>query len=158
MIEGLDWAEDAKERFDVIRKNFPQLEILLDKLRNGHREYNKNIAGKPWHIRPVDLLEKLARYALRILEIPVKREFYSSDFNTDGLKGQDRIISLCKQVGATEYINSPGGKGLYDEEFFLKEGIKLTFLPEYRGGCDSIVDRLYTGEPKDIRKEIYDNL
>jgi hypothetical protein len=44
------------------------------------------------------------------------------------LRGQDRIIHLCKELGATEYINPPGGKSLYRASDFLETGIKLYFL------------------------------
>lgn len=71
------------------------------------------------------------------------------------LKGQERIIAICKKLGASEYINSPGGLELYDEDSFSKEGIKLTFLPEWRGSHDSMLERLVYENPEDIRAEIY---
>lgn len=44
------------------------------------------------------------------------------------LKAQDRIIEACKYLGADTYINSFGGKDLYSEEFFKKNGIELKFI------------------------------
>lgn len=76
----------------------------------------------------------------------------------DDLRGQDRIIALCKKIGATEYVNSPGGKDLYTEKIFLDNGIKLTFLPEWVGPNDSIIERLANENPMDIRKKIYDQI
>jgi hypothetical protein len=46
----------------------------------------------------------------------------------DGLKGQDKVLALCKQVGAESYINSIGGMTLYSREAFLHQGIDLRFL------------------------------
>lgn len=84
---------------------------------------------------------------------------FSSSLNIDpDIHGQDRMLAICKKLGATEYINSPGGKGLYDKGTFAKEGIKLTFLPEYKGSYDSILERLEKERPENIRKEILDNL
>ena len=37
----------------------------------------------------------------------------------------ERLIHLCKQAGATEYISGPTAKGYVDETQFEKEGIKL---------------------------------
>jgi hypothetical protein len=44
------------------------------------------------------------------------------------LKGQDRVISICKALGATTYINPPGGIGLYDAGVFDQQGLELRFL------------------------------
>jgi len=44
------------------------------------------------------------------------------------LKGQDKVIALCKALNTTTYINSIGGMELYDKEDFLKQGIKLQFI------------------------------
>ena len=61
------------------------------------------------------------------------------DINTDlyisselskkqGLKGEERIIEICKVMDADVYINPCGGRKLYVYEHFKKENIKLFFL------------------------------
>lgn len=45
-----------------------------------------------------------------------------------GLNGEDRILSICKQFGATHYVNLPGGRELYSTETFQDHGIKLGFI------------------------------
>jgi hypothetical protein len=44
------------------------------------------------------------------------------------LSGQDRVIELCKRVGATQYFNAIGGRGLYDAAAFADAGIELSFV------------------------------
>ena len=44
------------------------------------------------------------------------------------LKGQDKVLNICKNIHATEYYNAIGGKELYDYEEFLKYGIDLKFV------------------------------
>lgn len=44
------------------------------------------------------------------------------------LKGKDKVISICKQLNSTEYINAIGGKNLYNKLEFEKQGIKLNFI------------------------------
>lgn len=44
------------------------------------------------------------------------------------LKGKDKVISICKQLGADEYINAIGGQELYDKKEFAENGIRLNFL------------------------------
>ena len=52
------------------------------------------------------------------------------------LKGQDKVIAICKKTGATDYYNAIGGQELYDAEDFKKENINLHFIStnpiEYR--------------------------
>ena len=59
----------------------------------------------------------------------------SFDKHTE-LKGKDKVISICNQLGANEYINAIGGQELYDKKEFAENGIKLNFLQanlrEYR--------------------------
>jgi WbqC-like protein family len=52
----------------------------------------------------------------------------SSNFNNNQLKAQDRILDICLQLRAENYINPIGGVELYDKEIFEKSGIKLNFI------------------------------
>lgn len=53
----------------------------------------------------------------------------SSEVDIDHeLKGRDKVLSICKAVGADHYINAIGGRELYNKEDFAKEGIKLNFI------------------------------
>lgn len=44
------------------------------------------------------------------------------------LRGEEKVIAICKKLGATEYINAPGGRSLYSKSTFSDEGISLSFL------------------------------
>ncbi len=44
------------------------------------------------------------------------------------LKGEDKVIEICKLLNATEYYNAIGGIDLYSFENFRKNNIKLIFL------------------------------
>lgn len=60
---------------------------------------------------------------------------WSTDY--DSVEGKtDRLISLCQQAGADEYISGPSARAYMDEELFRRSGIKLTYVdysgyPEY---------------------------
>ncbi|HDX9591111.1 TPA: WbqC family protein [Bacillus pseudomycoides] len=41
---------------------------------------------------------------------------------------EERILTICKHLQASEYINPIGGRELYDKQKFQQEGIKLSFL------------------------------
>lgn len=60
---------------------------------------------------------------------------WSSDFDLVGGKSE-RLISLCKQAHATEYISGPTAQSYLDEALFLQEGITVRYMdysryPEY---------------------------
>jgi hypothetical protein len=50
-----------------------------------------------------------------------------------GLKGQERILFICEENAASQYVNPPGGKALYSEALFSGKGITLSFVtPELK--------------------------
>lgn len=53
----------------------------------------------------------------------------SSILNKDNnLRGQEKVLAICEELGATHYINVPGGKDLYDREAFGRRGVQLSFI------------------------------
>lgn len=62
--------------------------------------------------------------------LDIKTEFIiSSDLEKDcEQKGQDKVLSICKLLGATEYYNAIGGQKLYSFEDFKAQDITLKFL------------------------------
>lgn len=44
------------------------------------------------------------------------------------LRSEAKVIALCKNRGATDYVNPIGGVELYSKSNFLKEGMQLHFL------------------------------
>ncbi|HEX8397609.1 MAG TPA: WbqC family protein [Pyrinomonadaceae bacterium] len=70
----------------------------------------------------------------------------SEIYNNRELKAQDRILDICKQEKASEYVNPAGGTELYDRRNFSENGVKLFFLkPQpftYRQFGDEFVPHL----------------
>jgi hypothetical protein len=44
------------------------------------------------------------------------------------LKGQDKIIEICRKLNTTQYVNAIGGKELYTKDAFLDNTIELNFI------------------------------
>ena len=44
----------------------------------------------------------------------------------------ERLVSLCAQSGASEYVSGPAAKDYVDEQLFAKAGIALTWF-DYEG-------------------------
>lgn len=67
----------------------------------------------------------------------------SSELKKDNsLKGEDKILDICKILGASDYINPIGGYELYSQEAFCKEGIRLNFL-----NCKTVSYKQFNIEP-----------
>lgn len=53
----------------------------------------------------------------------------SSDLKKNNeLKGQEKVLHICKLLGADMYLNAVGGKELYSSDAFFDKGIELRFL------------------------------
>ena len=69
-------------------------------------------------------IRKISEYLCMDTEIVV-----SSTLNKDNsLRGQQKIVEICKILSADEYINAIGGKDLYSYEVFEDNGMMLRFL------------------------------
>lgn len=70
----------------------------------------------------------------------------SSLHKNNEIRGQEKVISICKLMGATEYINAIGGQHLYDFSAFEFNGIQLKFLKsnsiQYDQGKKAFVENL----------------
>jgi hypothetical protein len=69
-------------------------------------------------------LQKVADY----LHLETRIEATSAIYPKEGRTGEDRILDICQREGATNYVNLPGGRDLYDAESFASSGIELLFL------------------------------
>jgi hypothetical protein len=117
--------ETAYRKAPRFREIFPLMQEIME-FRNA------NIAAFN-----VNLISRIAAHlGLRA------RLLLSSDICKDEqLIGQDRIIDICKRLGATRYVNAVGGARLYQAERFEHEGLDLRFLevgtsvyPEHKQG------------------------
>ena len=52
----------------------------------------------------------------------------SVKYQNADLKGQARILDICAQEQTEQYVNAPGGRGLYDSESFDLANVELRFL------------------------------
>jgi hypothetical protein len=62
------------------------------------------------------------------LKITTPLERTSTIYNNQHLKGQHRILDICKQEAVQEYINPIGGIEIYDRSLFDSNNIKLHFI------------------------------
>ncbi|WP_439559428.1 WbqC family protein [Dyadobacter sp.] len=133
----------------------------------------------PYYQKAFDLIEEIVNldvrtiyeltlYALQrtcaYMEIDTEIIPSSTIYNNTHLKGQDRILDICKQEGARHYINPIGGMELYDKSKFEGEGIKLDFIKslpspyiQFKNAFVpwlSIIDILMFNNPEEIRAQL----
>lgn len=112
--------------------------------------YFKKVFEREWDML-VDLDEELLHYIAGKLNINIPF-IKSSELGIEGA-GTERLISICKEVGADSYLSGIGGKDYLDEVMFKKENIKLIYQefqhPVYRQRFEdfepnmSIIDLLF---------------
>ncbi|WP_435235562.1 WbqC family protein [Psychromonas sp. PT13] len=93
-----------------------------------------------------DFIFHSIRYITKTLNIKTKL-IISSSMNIDSvLKGQDKVIAICRSLNASRYINPIGGRELYNKSSFSVAGIELFFQKvgnvQYDQGGKSFVESL----------------
>ena len=110
----------------------------------------------------VAILDRVCQY----LDIPFEYVYFS-EMNLDlgPVEGPgDWALRISEALGAEEYVNLPGGVGIFDPLRFEEVGIRLTIrnLPAFEytcRGCEfvpglSIIDVLMWNPPEKVRKYI----
>lgn len=90
------------------------------------------------------------------LSIDVNYLVSSAINKDDNLKGKDKVIDICKNLGATSYVNAIGGQHLYSKDDFRKENIELYFLKSGNIPRLSIIDVMMNYPPEYIRNMLND--
>lgn len=108
---------------------FEEIYDLVVRVLNGTYESIGHMASQS--------LKEVCSY----LEIPTVFAHSSEmGYDNSNLERAERLIDICKLEKIKIYINLPGGRSLYDKEYFMKRGIELKFI-----------------EPNDVVYNQYDN-
>ncbi|MDH0850670.1 MULTISPECIES: WbqC family protein [Delftia] len=87
-------------------------------------------------------------------------EISSELYGNQNLRGTARVLDICRQEAASVYVNLPGGRNLYSQADFSREGMDLLFLDgpmreysqagtEFHSGL-SIIDVLMFNSPEEV--------
>lgn len=106
----------------VLKNNYIKAPYFLDTfnlLSNLFDYKEKNIS-----LFIANSLKQICEY------LEIKTSFYfSSELNKNNeLKGQSRVLDICRLLKADIYINPIGGKAIYVKEEFKRNNISLFFL------------------------------
>ena len=149
LIRDLRFRKGAQNEMESMMPRFPAL-TAPTRLPASFADAVRALGGPP-----VDYIVELLRLAAEIMHLPW-RVMHSSELALPReLRGQDRIIAICKACGATSYLNAPGGRDLYEPSVFADAGLQLRFLPAHVGSYDSIAQRLATEDADLVAAEIH---
>ncbi len=143
-IDGLRFSDGRYSEWRNALRNFP---CFADK--SALTASVSKLEGTP-----LDYIVSLLKQCCEGLEIPFNVTRSSALNLSPELRGQDRILEICRHFGAKEYINSPGGRELYEAAAFADRGIKLQFLQPYEGDMASIGQLLAGMDFASLKKEI----
>lgn len=124
-INEIDIADDSV----FVRKQLSTIEMAYKKAPYFDETFE--IAQKIYSSTSDKLSDRLfesIKAVCEYLDIDTKLILSSEMDKDDNLKGKDKVISICKELGADTYINAIGGTSLYDKEEFKNNGIRLNFL------------------------------
>jgi hypothetical protein len=149
LIRELEFASDARERLDWRLARYGWLDAAASEAAARIDAFLRGPLGAV-----VDFLEDGLRLVTGLLglEVPMVR---SSVLGLDpSLRGQERVVAAAAAVGATHYVNAPGGRRLYRAETFRRSGIELSFLRPYGGGIFQLLPALFTDGPEAVRRDV----
>lgn len=109
MLRTLEMAYRKAPCFDEV---YPLLEGIL-------RHEEDNLGAFLSH--QLQVLSRFMGLDTRI--VPSSQVYANAD-----LTAQARILDICRQEGATRYVNAQGGRELYQAEAFAAAGIDLRFI------------------------------
>jgi len=122
LINQVTVGNRQNKLIETIRHRYgkaPQFSAVFALVENILRQHEKNLAR---------FLDYQLRQICDYLGLHPKWYVSSSLQKDNELRGQDKVLAICEELGATHYINVPGGKSLYDREAFAGRGTQLSFI------------------------------
>jgi len=121
-VEVLGNAIYNKKLQKTIESNYkkaPQYANVFPVIESIINQDEKNIAK---------YLEYSIKRICDYLSIKTELILSSTIDKNNALFGQDKVIEICKVLGANEYMNAIGGQEMYSYDAFKSQEIKLGFL------------------------------
>lgn len=153
IADGLDWKKTILRQVEYYRKKAPYYETV-------HQLLGECLSSDETSITKLNgrCLQAVCDYiGIRFnMEISSELNLNYSNVQVTG----DWALTICEQLGATEYFNPPGGMALYEKDRFGQHNIKLHFVKpdlksynQYRSNFLpglSIIDVMMFNHPAEI--------
>ena len=113
---SIEWRDDHWRKISLSYRNAPFYDLYADDLEETFQ--------KEWELLfdlDLELLKKSMQWLG--LNLPMVRE---SELKVGG-KSTERLINICKAVGADTYVSGRGGRNYIDSQQFEQQGIRLVY-------------------------------
>ena len=140
---GASWREKHLETLRHAYSSAPHFKRVFEELEELYM-------GREW-ARLAEINSAMLAWFMKEMEIET-RVALESELGTGGLS-TERIVNICRAVGADVYLSGSGGRDYMDEALFEKAGLKLEYqkyehpaYPQVHGGFEpfmGIVDLLF---------------
>lgn len=125
--EGNTWAQEHWKKLVLNYQKAPHFAEIAAWLEPVYLQTNESLLS--------DINRKFLEAICRYLQIETT---IKNSWDYELVDGKtERLLSLCMQASATEYISGPAAKSYVDESLFTNQGITLTWFdysgyPEYK--------------------------
>lgn len=125
-ISDRAWAD---QHWAILQQSYGRAPFFAER-----REWLEELYRGSHDRRLSDINRRFIEAICRVLGIATKLT-WSTDYRAEGRK-TERLLSLCAQSGATEYLSGPSAKAYLEEERFAQNGVTLIYMdysgyPEY---------------------------
>lgn len=155
--------------------------VISDDFSKLHKTIEMSYKKAPYYNETMQILDNVFQFPDKRFNYFIKNSFaqildylginteliLSSSLDNDKeLKGQEKILDICKKLKADKYVNTIAGEELYDKQMFKENGMELQFLnteltpyPQlnkgFVSGC-SIIDVLMMNPVERIKELLKD--
>lgn len=115
-----DLRHKTLRRLEAAYRKAPHFEVGFDLVRRCYNYDDSN-------------LFRFIRNSIEVvcnslgIETPVVTSSTLQNAGPD-LKAAERVLAVCRAVGASQYVNPIGGVELYDRDYFADQGVELRFI------------------------------
>ena len=113
------WRRKMVGTFQLAYKDAPYRSQGMELVEGVLRSASGSIA---------DLARDSVVAAMRYLGLERSLRASSADYGNAQLRGEERVLDICRREGASMYVNAPGGRSLYQRRAFEAQGVELRFL------------------------------
>ncbi|MBD3166329.1 hypothetical protein GF324_07015 [bacterium] len=119
LVTGVDWKTRLCRQLEPYHMDAPHYDTVIRFLKDALAECDHNLTNVNTTLfkRTCDFLgitTSIRKYSE--MNLPISQ--------TQSI--EELALAICREVGATEYINRPGGAGQFQAARFARSGVKLT--------------------------------
>jgi WbqC-like protein family len=116
------WPTEREKTLRKFKENYrkaPFFESVFPKIEGIYNFEERNL---------FDFVLNSLKTVCKMLDIQTPFVVSSQIAMDHSLKGEAKVMALCRAVGATQYINPIGGLDLYERNVFENQGLDLSFI------------------------------